>query len=74
MKLYGYDKSGEALEELKEVTICVTPSQAKLLGKFIQECVAEMDSNEQWEHKHFPNNDETSLVLFNAERLPEAAK
>jgi hypothetical protein len=69
LRAYGYDvRGGETLLELQEVTICVDSRQAKALSEFLAGCAREMETNPDWEHRHFDSEAPTQLIIFSAAR------
>jgi len=65
IEIYGYSKSDtETLLKLKEITFCITPDQALVLGAFFFQCAEEMKVfGDSWDHKHFPGGGPSGDVI-----------
>lgn len=72
-KLYGYSRSdnGELLD-LREVTVCIDPKQARALSEFLARCAQEMEANPAWEHEHFSGGETTNFIVFNSSKAHKA--
>ena len=75
MNIYGKEsQESEQPVLLEEVTLVVTREDVKDLIRFLSACVADMESNPDWEHVHlrdFLGNDDAipDIVLFAANKI-----
>lgn len=66
MKIFGYTSTQEIQPaELREVTLCASPTELRALSAFLIKCAEEIEATpNDWEHVHYPGDERLAIDNF----------